>query len=149
MVSMYTHELSFLLWPLSGIPVGAILLRVLLILGLGALFGTAVGGVQSLLLRERANQTASLVGLSALAGAASGLAGPLVTLLAGSLLFRLLPPALAAVITAFLNVAATGAVFGAISGAAWSQIMQFPSAGSGPGSGGGSVSGFTPLRLPR
>ncbi len=147
MVSMYPHELSFLLWPLSGIPVGAILLRVLLVLGLGALFGTAVGLVQSALLRERASQTASLVGLSALAGAASGLAGPLVTLLAGSLLFRLLPPALAAVITAFLNVAATGAVFGAISGTAWAQIMQFPSSGSG--SGAGSVSGFANLRLPR
>jgi hypothetical protein len=136
----YASDLSFLLWPLSGIPIGAILIRVLLVLGLGALFGTAVGLMQSTLLRDRASQTNTLIGLSALAGAASALAGPLVTVLAGSLLFRFLPPQLAALITAFLNVVSTGAVFGAISGAAWVQMMQPPTAGP---------STFSSFRLPR
>ena len=138
----YSSDLSFLLWPLSGIPIGAILIRVLLVLGLGALFGTAVGLMQSTLMREqaRASQTNTLIGLSALAGAASALAGPLVTVLAGSLLFRFLPPQLAVLITAFLNVVSTGAVFGAISGAAWVQMMQPPTAGP---------STFSSFRLPR
>lgn len=123
----FPAELGLFLWPLSGIPLGAILVQVLLVLGLGALFGTVAGAAQWWLLRDRpGTQAGALIGLSALAGAASWLAGPLVTVVLGSLLIKLLPLRLAALILSFLSVATTGAVFGAISSTAWAQTMPPP-----------------------